>query len=36
MTRMAMDVSNWPNGVYLISAIDEQGNNFTQRLVVQH
>jgi hypothetical protein len=33
---LQLDVSNWPNGVYLVSVTDEQGNNFTQRLVVQH
>lgn len=33
---LQLDVSNWPNGVYLISVTDEHGNNFTQRLVVQH
>ena len=31
-----MDVSAWPDGIYLITVTDEDGNRYTERLVVQH
>jgi hypothetical protein len=31
-----LDVSGWPNGVYLVSVIHQNGMRSTQRLVVQH
>ncbi|MCF8276378.1 MAG: T9SS type A sorting domain-containing protein [Flavobacteriales bacterium] len=30
------DVSTWPNGIYLITITDQDGNRSTKRLVVQH
>ncbi|MCF8460518.1 MAG: T9SS type A sorting domain-containing protein [Flavobacteriales bacterium] len=32
----ALDVSGWPDGIYLITVTDEDGNRFAERLVVQH
>jgi mannose/fructose-specific phosphotransferase system component IIA len=34
--KMDLDVSGWPNGVYLVSIINQNGIRSTQRLVVQH
>lgn len=34
--KMELDVSGWPNGVYLVSVINQKGIRSTQRLVVQH
>ena len=31
-----MDVSNWTNGIYLITLSDDDGNRYTERFVVQH
>ncbi len=33
---MQFDVSGWPNGIYLVSVINQKGIRSTQRLVVQH
>jgi hypothetical protein len=33
---VSMDVSRWPNGIYLITLTDNDGNRHTQRLVVLH
>ena len=35
-SKMELDVSGWPNGVYLVSVINQKGIRSTQRLVVQH
>lgn len=32
----SVDVRGWPDGVYLITIRDEDGNRYTERLVVQH
>lgn len=34
--KLVLDVSNWPNGIYLVSVIGQNGVKSTQRLVVQH
>ena len=31
-----LSVSDWPNGIYMVTLTDEDGNRHTQRLVVQH
>ncbi|MCB9191858.1 MAG: T9SS type A sorting domain-containing protein [Flavobacteriales bacterium] len=35
-STMELDVSGWPNGVYLVSVFNQKGVRSTQRLVVQH
>jgi hypothetical protein len=32
----SMDVSRWPNGIYLITLTDNDGNRYSERLVVWH
>jgi len=32
----ALDVSSWVDGIYMITVTDEDGNRYTERLVVQH
>jgi hypothetical protein len=31
-----LDVSGWPDGIYMITVTDEDGNRYAERLVVQH
>lgn len=31
-----LDVSDWPDGIYLLTLTDHDGNRHTQRLVVRH
>jgi hypothetical protein len=33
---LRMDVSGWPNGIYLLTLTDDDGNRYTQRFVVRH
>jgi len=35
-STMELDVSAWPNGIYLVSILNQKGIRSTQRLVVQH
>ncbi|MDP6908052.1 MAG: T9SS type A sorting domain-containing protein [Flavobacteriales bacterium] len=35
-TPYNMDVSNWPNGIYLLSILSEEGYRSTERIIVQH
>ncbi|MCF8465369.1 MAG: T9SS type A sorting domain-containing protein [Flavobacteriales bacterium] len=32
----ALDVSGWPDGIYFLSLVGEEGTRYTQRFVVQH
>lgn len=34
--KIELNVSSWPNGIYLVSVINQKGIRSTQRLVVQH
>ena len=33
---LRIDVSGWADGIYIVTVADDDGNRYSERLVVQH